>query len=88
MPDCDRHSGPWLHRHALRSAFSCLQSHRLTTVATNSLFSARVSQLQGVGGAERELARLHGGKARYAARWKTVRPTETAYRLSDEFYRY
>ena len=60
----------------------------LTTVATNSLFSARVSQLQGVGGAERELARLPGGKARYAARWKTVRPTETAYRLSDEFYRY
>ena len=75
------------HFHNQPSHASNLQ-HRLTTVATNSLFSARVSQLQGVGGAERELARLHGGKARYAARWKTVRPTETAYRLSDEFYRY
>ena len=62
--------------------------HRLTTAATNSLFSARVSQLRRMAGAERELARLHGGKAKYAARWKTVRPTETAYRLSDEFYRY
>ena len=62
--------------------------HRLTTVATNSLDSPRVSQLQEAGSADRELAQLHGGKAKYAARWKTVRPTETAYRLSDEFYRY
>lgn len=62
--------------------------HRLTTVATNSLFSARVSQLRRAAGDGRELARMYGGKAKYAARWKTVRPTETAYRLSDEFYRY
>ena len=59
--------------------------HRLTTVATNSLFSARVSQLRRAAGEGRELARMYGGKAKYAARWKTVRPTETAYRLSDEF---
>ena len=72
------------HFHNQPSHASNLQ-HRLTTVATNCLYSARVSQLRGVGGAERELARLYGGKARYAARWKTVRPTETAYRLSDEF---
>ena len=62
--------------------------HRLTTVATNSLYHARVRQVGQVPGAERELARLHGGAAKYASRWKTVRPTESAYRLSDEFYRY
>ena len=61
---------------------------RLTTVATNSIYSARVRQSQEAGGDERELARLHGGAAKYAPRWKTVRPTETAYRLSDEYYRY
>ena len=75
------------HFHIHPTHASNLQ-HRLTTVATNSLYSARVRQLQEAGGADRELARLYGGKANYAARWKTVRPTETAYRLSDEFYRY
>ena len=36
----------------------------------------------------RGLARLHAGKAKYASRWKTVQPTETAYQLADEYYRY
>jgi hypothetical protein len=75
------------HFHSLPSRAVSLQ-HRLTTVATNSLFNARVSQVQQAAGADRELARLYGGKAKYASRWKTVTPTETAYRLSDEFYRY
>jgi hypothetical protein len=65
------------HFHDHSSHASNLQ-HRLTTVATNSLYSARVSALREAGSAGRELARLYGGKARYAARWKTVRPTETA----------
>ena len=33
-------------------------------------------------------ARLCGGLAPYASRWKTVRPTEEAYQLADEYYRY
>ena len=39
-------------------------------------------------GDQRELARLYGGRAKYAARWKTVVPTETAYRLLDGYYCY
>ena len=47
------------HFHANPSHASHLQ-HRLTTAATNSLFSARVSQLPGVAGAERELGKVCG----------------------------
>ena len=31
---------------------------------------------------------MHGARAKYAPRWKLVKPTESAYQLSDEFYRY
>ena len=53
------------HFHTHPSDASSLQ-HRLTIVATNSMFSARVSQLKGMDGVERELARLYGGRAKYA----------------------
>lgn len=39
-------------------------------------------------GDKRGLARLYAGKAKYASRWKTVKPTEPAYQLADEYYRY
>lgn len=39
-------------------------------------------------GSLRERARVHGGRAAYAFRWKMVVPTEAAYQLSDEQYRY
>ena len=35
-----------------------------------------------------QMQRLCGGRAPYASRWKTVRPTEEAYQLVDEYYRY
>ena len=90
---------PRLHRHALRRrtftthyhnqplSAANLQ-HRLTAVATKSLYAARVNEVRAAAGAGRELARLYGGKAKHASRWKTAKPTEGAYQLSDEFYRY
>ena len=51
------------------------------------MFNARQREEE-ESGAKRGLARLHGAKAKYAPRWKLVKPTEAAYRLSDEFYRY
>ena len=38
-------------------------------------------------GNKRALARLYGGRAKYASRRKMVKPSEPAYQLSDEFYR-
>ena len=75
------------HYHTQPSHAANLQ-HHLTAVATNSLYNARVEEVKQIAGNERALARLHGGKAKYASRWKTVKPTETAYQLSDEYYRY
>jgi len=60
--------------HSHHSRVSNLQ-HRLTTVDTNSLYTARVSTVAGDRRCESELASLHGGKAKHAARWKTMRPT-------------
>ena len=56
-------------------------------MATNILYNARVREEQAKGN-KRGLARLYGGRAKYASRWKMVKPTELAYQLSDEFYRY
>ena len=47
-----------------------------------------MNEVRAAAGAGRELARLYGGKAKHASRWKTAKPTEGAYQLSDEFYRY
>ena len=63
-----------------------LQS-QLTKGSFNLSFNARVEQETRTCD-KRELARLHGARAKYAPRWKLVKPTESAYRLSDEFYRY
>jgi len=81
--DADTFTG---HYHSQPNQATNLQS-KLTTAATNSLYNARVREVTNTGDL-RGLARLHGGRAPFASRWKTVRPTETAYRLPDEYYRY
>ena len=53
----------------------------------NTLYNARVEEVKASGDL-RELARVHGGRAAYAFRWKMVKPTELTYQLSDEHYRY
>ena len=63
-----------------------LQS-KLMSAATNSLYNARLSEVKGAGDL-RGQARLCGGRAPYASRWKTVKPTEDDYMLADEYYRY
>ena len=55
--------------------------------ATHSLYNARLSEVKRAGDL-RGQARLCGGRAPYASRWKTVRPTEETYQLADEYYRY
>ena len=72
--------------HARPELAANLQSE-LTTAATNSLYNARVREAREAGD-QRGLARLHGGRAPQASRWKLVRPTEKAYELPDEYYRY
>ena len=72
--------------------------HRITKAANKSNYQAEVRRVkEAVANAEsskesedatRAVARLHGGKAQHASRWKIVVPTEEEYRLSDEFYRY
>ena len=57
------------------------------SAANNSLYNARLSEVRTAGNL-REQARLHGGRAKYASRWKTVKPTVEAYQLADEYYRY
>ena len=74
------------HFHAQPEQAAHLQS-KLTYVATNTLFNARVNEVTEAGDL-RELTRLHGGRAKYASRWKTAVPTEKAYELADEYYRY
>ena len=74
------------HYHSQPRLAAGLQS-KLTTAATNSLYNARVSVVR-ASGSLRELARLHGGRAAYACRWKMTQPTESAYQLSDEHYRF
>ena len=59
----------------------------LMTAATHSLYNARLSEVKRAGDL-RGQARLCGGRAPYASRWQTVRPTEEAYQLADEYYRY
>ena len=81
--DADTFTG---HYHAHPKQAASLQS-KLTTAATNSMYNARVREVTRTGDL-RGLARLHGGRAPIAARWKMVRPTETAYRLPDEHYGY
>ena len=74
------------HYHTQPAQAVDLQS-RLMSAANNSLYNARQSEVR----TARDLhgqARLHGGRAKYASRWKTVRPTEEAYQLADEYYRY
>ena len=63
-----------------------LQS-RLTAAANNSTYNARVSEVTESGDL-RGLVRLHSVRAPYASRWKSVRPTEAANELPDEYYRY
>ena len=75
------------HSHTYPAHAAHLQ-HCLTAVATNSLYQARVTQVKEAAGDERELASLYGRAAKFAGRRKTVRPTEAAYKLSDEYYRY
>ena len=74
------------HYHSQPSQAAGLQS-KLTTAATNTLYNAQVSKVKGSGDL-RDLARVHGGRAAYAFRWKIVKPTERVYQLSDEHYRY
>jgi len=74
------------HYHRQPAKAANLQSN-LTTGSTNLSFNARVEEETRMG-TKRGLARLHGAKAKYAPRWKLVKPTESAYQLSDEFYRY
>ena len=82
-PRADTFTG---HYHAQPNQAASLQS-KLSTAATKSLYNARKSEVKRSGDL-RGLARLHGGRAKYAARWKLVKPTERTYRLPDEFYRY
>ena len=81
--DADTFTG---HYHSQPAKAAGLQS-KLTVAATNTLFNARVGEVKACGDL-RELARVHGGRAAYAFRWKMVKPTELAYQLSDEHYRY
>ena len=74
------------HYHSHPNQAAGLQSN-LTTGSTNLSFNARVEEERRAG-TKRGLARLYGAKAKYAPRWKLVKPTEAAYQLSDEFYRY
>jgi len=73
------------HYHSQPNTAANLQSS-LSTAATNLQFNARLREEQR-SGTKRGQARLHGAKAKYAPRWKLVKPTEAAYQLSDEFYR-
>ena len=81
--DADTFTG---HYHANRKLAAGLQA-KLTTAATNLSYNARVGEAKEAGD-QRGLARLYGGSAKYASRWKVVRPTEKAYELPDEYYRY
>ena len=81
--DADTFTG---HYHAYPDQAAGLQSN-LMTAATHSLYNARLSEVKRAGDL-RGQARLCGGRASYASRWKTVRPTEEAYQLADEYYRY
>ena len=74
------------HYHATPALAAGLQS-KLTSAATHSLYNARVNEMKEADD-KRGLARLYGGAAKYASRWKTVAPTEPAYILPDEYYRY
>ena len=51
------------------------------------MYNARLSEVTEAGDL-RGQARLHGARAPYASRWKTVVPTEAALELPDEYYRY
>lgn len=85
------------HYHTQPADAANLQ-HRITKAANKSTYQAEVRRVtEAVANAEsskereearRGVARLYGGKAPHAPRWKTVVPTEKEYRLSDEFYRY
>ena len=81
--DADTFAG---HYHSYPDQAAGLQSN-LMTAATHSLYNARLSEVKRAGDL-RGQARLCGGRAPYASRWKTVRPTEEAYQLADEYYRY
>ena len=81
--DADTFTG---HYHSYPDQAAGLQS-TLMTAATHSLYHARLSEVKRAGDL-RGQARLCGGRAPYASRWKTVRPTEEAYQLADEYYRY
>ena len=81
--DADTFTG---HYHSYPDQAAGLQSN-LMTAATHSLYNARLSEVKRAGDL-RGQARLCGGRAPYASRWKTVRPTEEAYQLADEYYRY
>ena len=81
--DADTFTG---HYHSYPDQAAGLQS-TLMTAATHSLYNAPLSEVKRAGDL-RGQARLCGGRAPYASRWKTVRPTEEAYQLADEYYRY
>ena len=56
---------------------------KITTAATNSRYNVRMSVVKKMDHLL-EQAGLHGVRALYASRWKMVRPTQAAYRLSYE----
>ena len=87
VQDLHTDAGTFLaHYHSHPTAAANLQS-KLTTGSTNLSFNARVEEERRTG-TKRGVARLYGAMAKYAPRWKLVKPTEAAYQLSDEFYRY
>ena len=74
------------HYHARPQQAVGLQS-KLSSAATNSSYNARLSVVKAAGDL-RGQARMVSAKTPCASRWKIVRPTESAYVLADEFYRY